>query len=160
MIRNAIVILLGCLYVAGSAWLVVGEGETYRETLRRERLPAARADESHPPVHPDEVSPAVATSIDAPPGPAETEAPSKVPSVPVAPVQPAMPARSVLAPAPSKTALAEPKPTPTTPAPAPPADRRDGRRNRPREPAGGSRLVLGTTPSQRVMEPDPPECPG
>jgi hypothetical protein len=120
MNRNAVVLLLGCLYVAGSAWLVVGEGETYRETLRRDRLPAPRA-EMIPPAPAGHKAPALATLTETPSTPAETEAPSEVSAAPVAPVLPAKTARSVLTPRPPRTAPPETKPSPETATPAGPA---------------------------------------
>jgi len=38
MVRSSVVALLGCVYVAGSMWLVRNEGRAYREALGRARL--------------------------------------------------------------------------------------------------------------------------
>jgi hypothetical protein len=55
MIRNGVAVFLGCLYVAGSAWLVRGAGEAYRESLRRER-PSISRGESNAPRRPEKQS--------------------------------------------------------------------------------------------------------
>jgi hypothetical protein len=47
MMRYGIPIVLACLYVVGSTWLVANEGRAYRESLRRAR-PAANASPAPP----------------------------------------------------------------------------------------------------------------
>ncbi len=56
MVRYVVAAIVGCLYVAGSVWLVRSQGESYRESLHQERL-ASLATESRAPD----------------PGPAETD---------------------------------------------------------------------------------------
>ncbi len=114
MNRNAVVLILGCVYVLGAAWLVLGEGESYRESLRRERVQAPRA-ETTPPPPPGQGSAPVATAIETPPNPPHAEAPRPVPTVAVAATPPAGPARAEPASPPPRTTAPEAKPT-TTPA--------------------------------------------
>jgi hypothetical protein len=44
MVRFLIAAALGCLYVAGSIWLVRGAGQAYRDDLRRQKFAATKSD--------------------------------------------------------------------------------------------------------------------
>lgn len=119
MARNAVAMLLGCVYVAGSTWLVLGEGKTYRETLRRERLAEARPD-----VKPPSPTPAKSAVSDASivtkPTPVRSELARKDSAASDASSSPAQPARAESHPAPPTTAVVAASATsmPTTPAKA------------------------------------------
>lgn len=113
MTRNAIALVVGCLYVAGSSWLVLGEGRSYREALRRERLSVARNEASPPAPSGPESSP-VADSIAAKPTHSPTETPSSAPPAVPGAIPAATIARANPRPAPPPTSPVEEKPTPAT----------------------------------------------
>ena len=43
MVKNTIAVVVGCVYVALSAWIVRHEGKGYRERLRQSRVAIASA---------------------------------------------------------------------------------------------------------------------
>jgi hypothetical protein len=104
MLRNGLVALLGCLYVALSIWIVGQQGQSYRDGLRRERL---RARESEKPARPTESR--QVKLADVVPGSASgpDPAPSAAPLRPVAGAITAAPAPTAPA-APPITAAAAP----------------------------------------------------
>ena len=57
MVRNAMIAVSACLYLALSVWLVAKQGQVYRDGLRRDRQPAVAAEQ---PTTPQPESKAVA----------------------------------------------------------------------------------------------------
>src|SRR5262249_30016939 len=99
MVRYGVAALVGCLYVAGSVWLVRSQGESYRESLRQ-KPPAAVV--AAPPSSNRSPVPIVERGPEDPPfgSTAGTGAP------PPAPVT-------------SRAGSADPRPTPPEPTPPP-----------------------------------------
>jgi hypothetical protein len=119
MIRSIAAVVLGCLYAAGSVWLVLSQGEAYRDALRRERLAAAGTEATSPRPLEEEVKAAPAAST---PEPVLPRAESSTrPAVTTAPPRPARPANEGSPPDPAATGLAKAKPAPTPTADRPPS---------------------------------------
>jgi hypothetical protein len=110
MMRNVVAIVVGCLYVAGSLWLVHGTGDAYREALRREKVPA-QPEETTPPPPVEQGTTPVADLIVAPPDHPQPKTPTPEPPAAIRPTTgdvaestPPPTARVEVKPAPSPTA--------------------------------------------------------
>jgi hypothetical protein len=122
MVRYIVAAILGCLYAAGSIWLVSSQGQAYRDALNREKRAAVPSKATSP--RPIEEVVTVAPTLAAPeprsprPEPTTTKPPAAaVADRPVKPAEPKSP------PAPVVAIVAEAKPNPASP---PPADRATG----------------------------------
>src|SRR5436190_13379452 len=99
MNRYGVAALVGCLYVAGSVWIVRSQGEAYRDGLRRQKLAAEQTPTSTPHSGDGEATAPVAAMVPEPARPPRPEPP--VTPAPTAPgASSARPAEGETAPAP------------------------------------------------------------
>ncbi len=122
MVRSIVAVILGCLYVGASVWLVQSQGRAYRESLHPEKPGAVQAEA--PPPRPIEVVVAAAPAIAAP-GP-ESPRPEPTPPKPPAAIIASPPATPVVGPSALASTVAghaEAKPKPAVGKVAGPATR-------------------------------------
>ena len=133
MLRNSLVALVGCLYVALSIWIVGKQGQSYRDGLRRERIAPRESEKPAPPtelkkVELSDVVPGSASGPDPAPAraPAPVAAPITAAPAPMAPAAPPVTAAAApVAPAatvrvPDKTRTPPTAASPSKPNPAAP----------------------------------------